>query len=427
MADDPQQENSFWLRLDNAAKIYPAIRSRELTAVIRISVELKERVKARQFSEAVQAIEGRFPYYKVKLKTGFFWYYLEHENLSVSTGADHEAPCRAFDQDELMHRILVKDNKISVEFSHILTDGTGAFEFLKTLLLTYFIKCGHSIPEEVSWRRPEEIAPKEEYEDAFKRYFEKLSAPSISVPKAFNLPFSLKRKPAFEVLLGIIPIKELIGKAKEYEVSLTVYLIAVYLYALQQIHEQLPERIKKRNNKIIRIQVPINLRNLYPSQTMRNFSLFVMPEMDMRLGWYSFEELIKVVHHQMQLETDKKLISKIISRHVGSEKNPFIRSVPLVIKSLILSKVYAAGTSKYSGVITNLGKVDFTPPINDLIKKVVFIPPPANNILKVNCGVVGFNQKLVLSFGNITTSKKLEQYFFKFITSQGISVKIEKY
>jgi NRPS condensation-like uncharacterized protein len=427
MAQHNETGNEFWLRLDNAAKIYPAVKSRELTSVIRISVELKERIKAKPFKEAIEAIEERFPYYKVKLKPGFFWYYLEYKNLPVKVKADKGIPCRAFEKDELMYRVLVKENKISLEFSHILTDGTGTFEFLKTLLLTYFTKCGHQVPDHVPWLRPTETAPVEEYEDAFNRYFKKIKGPSIHMPQAFHLPFSLKKKPRFNVILGIIPIKEIITKAKEHKVSLTEYLVAVYLYALQEVYDELPQRIKRRSNKKIRIEVPVNLRIMYPSKTMRNFSLYVMPEVDMRLGRYSFEELTKVVYHQMRMETDKKLISKMISKNVGSEKNILIGSIPLVIKSFILSKAYALGTSKYSGVLTNLGKVDFTPEINKFIKRVVFIAPPANKKLKANCGVVGFDNKLVLSFGNITQSKNLEKYFFKFLTGEGIPVKIEKY
>ncbi len=420
-------ENDFWLRLDNAAKIYPAIRSRELTSVIRISVELKERIKARPFCEAIQAIENRFPYYKVKLKRGFFWYFLEHENLPIQVMVDKRMPCRAFGKDELMYRVLVMGNKVSVEFSHILTDGTGTLEFLKTLLFTYLEKCKQPVPEGIPWFRSNEPPSSEEYEDAFNRFFKKTEAPTISIPKAFHVPFSLKPKPRFEVLLGIIPIKVIIKKAKENKVSLTEYLVAVYIYALQKVHEDQARSEKRRSNKKIRIQVPVNLRNMYPTKTMRNFSLYVMPEIDTRLGWYSFEELLKVVHHQMQLETDKKLISKMMARNVGGEKNPFIRGVPLFLKSLILSNLYKAGTQKYSGVITNLGKVDFTPEVNNYIKRIVFIPPPANKILKVNCGVVGFENKLVLSFGNITKIKNLEKYFFRFLVRQGIPVKIENY
>lgn len=417
----------FWMRLDNAAKIYPAIKNQELTSVIRISAELHERIKAKQLIEAIRSIEDRFPYYKVKLKPGFFWYYLEYENLHVPVKADSGMPCRTFSKDELMYRVLIKKNRISVEFSHILTDGTGAFEFLKTLILSYFEKCGYDLPGEIHFYHPEDIASEEEYEDAFNRYFKENTAPHINIPKAFHLPFPLKPKPRFNVLLGIMPASEIIKRAKNFNVSLTEYLIAVYFYALQEIYYDLSPREKRRSDKKIRIEVPINLRKMFPSNTMRNFSLYVIPEIDLRLGKYTFDELIKTVYHQMQLETDKKLINKMISRNVGGEKNPFIRGIPLMIKSIVLSKLYLRGTSKYSGVITNLGKIDFSPELNNLIKRFIFIPPPANKRLKVNCGVAGFDNKLVLSFGNISRSRKLEKYFFSFLTNDGIPVRIERY
>lgn len=419
--------NNFWLRLDNAAKIFPAVKNRELTSVIRVSVELQQRIKIRQFLEAAKSIENRFPYYNVKLKVGFFWYYLEFENKLVKPVIDSGIPCREFGKQEIMHRILVRNNRISVEFSHILTDGTGVFEYLKTLLFCYFEKCGITLPATVEYFRPEQEVSPEEYEDAYNRYFTKSTSPVTGISHAFHLPFPLKEKPRFSILLGIIPVSAIVKKAKEYEVSLTEYLTAVYLYALQEIYKQQPERSRKRSAKKIRIEVPVNLRKMFPSKTMRNFSLYVMPEIDLRLGEYTFEELIKTVYHQMKLETDKKLINKMISRNVGSERSLVIKSIPLIIKSLILSKVYKHNVRKYSGVITNLGKIDFPPEIINLIKRFIFIPPPANNSLKVNCGVAGFDNHLVLSFGNITRSKALEKAFFTFLTGQGIPVKIENY
>lgn len=178
--------------------------------------------------------------------------------------------------------------------------------------------------------------------------------------------------------------------------------------------------------KVARIEVPVNLRKLFPSRTMRNFSLYVIPGIDMRLGHYSFDEIIKTVYHQMQLETDKKLISKMISRNVSGEKNSFVRSLPLFIKSFFLSKLYSLGTRQYSGVITNLRKINLEPEINNHIDKFIFIPPPPNKILKINCGAVGFDNQLVLTFGNITISKELERQFFSFLTSQDIPVKMVK-
>lgn len=128
------KSKNFWLKLDNAAKLYPAIQNAELTAVFRITAVLTDRVKIRPLMTAVSLAESRFPYFRVTLKTGAFWYYLESSDLKFKVLPDFDTPCRAFGKNELLFRLLVKENRISVEFSHILTDGSGAFSFLKYVL-----------------------------------------------------------------------------------------------------------------------------------------------------------------------------------------------------------------------------------------------------------------------------------------------------
>ena len=419
-------DDGFWLRLDNAAKIFPAVQGKELTAVFRISAELKQAVRIRPFLEAIRAVENRFPYYKVGLKTGFFWYYLEQLDLPVRVLPDLGLPCRAFGHGELMFRVLVRDRRISVEFSHILTDGSGGFEFLKTVLLAYFEICGSPVSPNVHYCRPGEEPAEEEFEDAYLRYFRKVRSSKLGEKRAFHLPFRLGAKPRFDLLTAVASLEEVAAKAKESGVSITEYLVAVFLFALQGVFENLPARAKRRAGKLLQIEVPVNLRKLFPSRTMRNFSLFVKPGIDLRLGYYSFEEILKMVFHQMRLETDKKLIHKMISRNVGGEKNPFVRVLPLFLKSFFLSRIYAINTRSFSSVLTNYGKAELPPRISEQIEKFIFIPPPPNKKVKINCGVIGFEEKLILCFGNLTVSKELERRFLTFLTENGISVKIKK-
>lgn len=421
------QNDTFWMPLDNAAKIYPAIRTDELTSVFRLSVVLKERVKARQFLEAVHELEERFPYYKVTLKPGFFWFYLEHEDRSIPIKPDLDIPCRRFDKHELMFRVLVRESCISVEFSHILTDAAGGFEFLKSLLWGYLLRSGALPTETLPFLRPGENPDKEEYEDAYNHYFKKTVSPGINLRSAFHLPFPLNKPPHLNISVFEIPAGVLLKKAKSFGLSLTEYLIAVYLFVLQEIYEAMLPLQQRTHNKILRIEVPVNLRQFYPTRSMRNFSVYVLPEIDLRLGHYTFEETAETVHHLMQLETDKKLIHKIISRNVGGERNLIVKRIPLFIKSFMLKTFYSLGTSRYSGVVSNLGRVKFPPEISSLIDKFIFIPPPPSKRLKVNCGVIGFENKITLSFGNITASDVLEQRFRKFLSKQDISCKIEKY
>jgi NRPS condensation-like uncharacterized protein len=419
--------DKFWFSLDNAAKIFPAIITREVTTVFRLTAVLKQPARIKAFRKAVLLAEKRFPYYKVQLMEGFFWYYLEHLPKHIPIEVDDKPCCRKFPRGNLMIRILVRNNRINLEFSHILTDGGGALQFLKSLLILYSKECGASIPPEYDFTEPDGDIPEEEYEDAYKRYFKENIPPMVKRSKAFHIPYTLKSSPRFERLTAVLSLKQIKQAAAEKGVSITVYLVAVYLFTLQDVYES-PNTLKRyKKHKILRIQVPVNLRKIFPSRTMRNFSLFVMPEIDLRLGHYSFGEIIKTVYHQVQLETDEKLINKNISRNVGSEKKIYVRSIPLILKSFILRMKYnAVGPGQYSGVVTNLGKIDLPSETRDRIDYFVITPPPPNKLLKINCGVAGFGDKLVLSFGNITNSKEFEKKFLQFMKDRNIAVKLEK-
>jgi NRPS condensation-like uncharacterized protein len=420
------EPEKFWITLDNAAKIFPAIITKEVTAVFRLSAILKQPVKIKPLRKAVLFAEKQFPYYRVQLLEGFFWYYLEYLPKHISIEVDDKQCCRKFSKGGLLIRILLKNNSISVEFSHILTDGSGAFEFFKSILVRYSLECGAEVPHEYHLSDPVNPVSEEEYEDAYKRYFKEEIPPIVKRSKAFHLPYPLKAKPRLTLMNVIISLKQMKKVANGKGVSLTIYLVSVYLYTLQEIYKNLNNLSKYKKNKILRIQVPINLRQIFPSKTMRNFSLFVMPEIDLRLGYYTFDEIIKTVYHQIKLETDKKLINKNISRNVGSEKKLYVRGIPLFLKSLILRlKYYSLGTNQYSGVITNLGKIELPAETGKFVDHFIMTPPPPNKMLKISCGVIGFGDKLVLSFANITSSRKFEEKFLQFMNDQNIAVELE--
>jgi NRPS condensation-like uncharacterized protein len=76
-------------------------------------------------------------------------------------------------------------------------------------------------------------------------------------------------------------------------------------------------------------------------------------------------------------------------------------------------------------VLTNLGKIDLPNETGRLIDYFVMTPPPPNKKLKINCGVAGFGNKLVLSFGNVTRSLEFEDKFLQFLRDQNITVEKE--
>jgi len=76
------EQNKDWLKLDNAAKIYPATSSRKSPAQFRLAVTLNSPVKLKILQQAWERMLKRCPYFQVYLRRGFFWYYLQrHQDI----------------------------------------------------------------------------------------------------------------------------------------------------------------------------------------------------------------------------------------------------------------------------------------------------------------------------------------------------------
>lgn len=417
-----------WLKLDNAAKLFPAIMSAELTSVFRITVFLKKPIKFSVIKEALEITYRRFPYFSVSLGSGLFWYYLEYNHQIPRILTEEKIPCTAFAtkrKNEPLYRILVKENRISVEFIHILTDGGGAFEYLKSLLYTYFRLNGNNIPSDEEIILPESPISEEEIEDGYKRFFRRKIPPPGKLTKAWHLPFRLDGKPRLKIIRSQITLDKLLEVARSHSVSVTEYMVSVYLFTLQMIYLEEKEKVKKQKRGVLRIEVPVNLRKKFPSKTMRNFSLFVLPEIDLRLGVYSFDEILKIVKYQLQTGADVKQITRFLSQNVGHEKSPFVRLLPLFIKSMAISAVYKRlGSNQCSGILTNLGRVKLPKEMENLIDAFEVVPTPPNTHVKISCAMVTFKNQLRLDFGNISRSTSFEMHFLKYLTESGIPTKV---
>ncbi|MCX6302824.1 MAG: hypothetical protein NTW82_11630 [Bacteroidia bacterium] len=416
-----------WLKLDNAAKLFPAIMSDDLTSVFRITATLKEPVRYSAIKETVAITSKRFPYFNVSLGSGIFWHFLEFNDQQPRIQAEEEIPCTAFAvtrKSEPLYRIILKGKKISVEFIHILTDGGGAIEYLKSFLYTYLTLIGKNINSPGEILLPGIPVSDEEYEDGYNKFFQKLPPPAKLV-KAWHLPYKLNQRPMLRVLRAEVNVNEILEASRKNKVSITEYFVSIYFFSLQKVFVSGKEKSKREKRKVLRIEVPVNMRKLFPSRTMRNFSLFVLPEIDVRLGTYTFEEILNSVHHQLQLSADIKQISRFLSSNVSSEKLLIIRIMPLFIKKMVIASVYRGLASKrWTGILTNLGLVTLPGEMEEMVDSFDLIPPPPNPNVKVSAALVSYKNKLRICFCNITESHELEQHILKYLSDAGIHVKI---
>ena len=118
-----------WLRLDNAAKIYPAARRRNWSNVYRQSVTLLYEVDVAVLRSALDVTVKRFPSIAARLRRGFFWYYLQQVDSAPEISEEYSYPLTYMDKREIRKcafRVIVYQKLIAVEFFHSLTDGENA-------------------------------------------------------------------------------------------------------------------------------------------------------------------------------------------------------------------------------------------------------------------------------------------------------------
>ncbi|MCT4598411.1 MAG: hypothetical protein N4A50_11105 [Vallitalea sp.] len=417
-----------WYKLDNTGKLYPSITSTRVSTVFRISATLANKVEPEILQKALDNIIERFPYFKVNLKRGLFWYYFEYVAHNPQIEKETFYPCMFMffkRRKTFPFRVLYYNNRISCEFSHSITDGTGVTIFLKTLLVEYYKIKGIKSTLDSSVFDVETKVKKYEYEDSAHKYYKKRVPKPQTPKKALHFPFKLNKKGQYSIITGIINVADFKEQSKKYNCSITELLISIYFEAIQQFICSQSEEDKKRLTRRIVINVPVNLRNIYPSKTMKNFFISVTPSIDLRLGEYSREELIKYVKNYMEISTTEKYVSQYITRNVKNEKNKLIRVIPLFLKNLIMPIIYQRfGESGYTSSISNLGRIGMPQEIEHLIDRFDFYPPPSRgNIIKV--GVISYNNKLYISFGRLTRNTEIEKHFFRIIRKMDIPVKIE--
>lgn len=133
--------SNTWYSLDNAAKIYPFSMKHDYMAVFRLSAYLKENIVPEILQMALTFTVKRFPSFATTVKKGFFWHYLDATKRRYIVEPETGMPCqpiRIGRSGSQTFRVLYYQNRISVEYFHILTDGSGGMCFLKTLVAEYF-------------------------------------------------------------------------------------------------------------------------------------------------------------------------------------------------------------------------------------------------------------------------------------------------
>ena len=415
-----------WMKLDNAAKIYPAAKRRNWNNFFRISATLTEPVDVAVLRSALDVTARRFPSIAVRLRRGMFWYYLEQIPHSPAIQEEKSCPLAHVPFHEVRQcafRVLVYHNRFAVEFFHALTDGTGGLTFFKTLLAEYLSqKYGLTIPagDGVLGRLEEPDA--EELEDSFLRYAGNIKA-SRKEATAWHLTGTPEKDGFKDLVTLMIPAPALKECAKAHGVTVTGLLCAAMMQAICQLQaEKVPQR---RLRKPVKVLLPVNLRSLFPSKTLRNFASYITPEVDPRMGDYTFDEICAAVHHRMGLENNPQTMRAKFAANVASEQSPLLRVMPLFIKNLAMKAVFdTVGECKSCLCLSNLGVVRLPEVMAPYVARMDFIIGVQAKAPH-NCGVLTWNDTVYINCIRSIREPELELHFYRVLHQLGLPVKVE--
>lgn len=411
-----------WRRLDNAAKIFPVIASETMSQVFRVSVTLKEPVKPEMLQQALEDILPHIRNFRVKLRSGIFWYYFEENKKIPQVQRESTYPCKYIDPHgnrKFLFRVTYYKRRINLEVFHALMDGLGAVSVLKDLTKRYLQLVRG---EDGFWKEDDEKKPEEQVftaKDSYLENYRDLPRRKYSSRPAYQLEGNYLPLGTGQVLHGYIQVEELKQVCRRHGVSITKYLAAALIWSIWQ------EYLKgKPWGQPVVLNLPINLRAFFESDTMANFFAVTMIGYLFKNPDIRFEALLARISHQMDEKTDKKRLEENISYNVSREKEWYLRMIPLLLKRLAVNFVFRLKDQAYTMTLSNLGVIQVAPEEKEDIERFhIMIGVSRRQPLK--CTVCSYEGEMVITFTSVFSDSHLQRRFFDKLREDGIKVRME--
>ncbi|MBI9009770.1 MAG: hypothetical protein JEZ05_07050 [Tenericutes bacterium] len=416
-----------WFRLDNSAKIFPEVSTERDTNTFRVQIALTEVVEPEILQLAAIGILERYPMFRVRLKHGVFWNFLDRNTKDFKIqemGHEVNARMDTKDNNNFLFRILYRNNLIAIEMFHSLGDGGGVIMFLQSLIYEYLKLKGYPVTPDNIIKTKEGRPLEEEYEDANEKYYNKKNRKHVPEKKAYRIKGTMIPNNNTGMVSGILSTKAVLELSRSVGLTMTQYFSALMMYVIYNTQIRYRGHLKT-NQAPVKIFVPVNLRKHFPSETLRNFSNFVKTELVMTDDDITLEELFVLVKEQFEKGMTKEELIRKMSENVAFEKNFFLKFMPYYIKKVALKIGYnMLGMKLNTMSLTNIGKIVFPESMEPYIKDVSAVVC-AGSYNTVNCAILSYKDQLKITISRSILETNIEKEFFRHFTDLGLSVTIE--
>lgn len=412
------KKGAKWSRLDNAAKIFPSTSKKTDTSVFRFYCELKEEVRREPLESALGSALREFPNFLCAMRKGAFWYYLEETGTKPQVAEESKPVCSQIydgDNSALLFEVTYSGRRINLEIFHALADGTGALQFLKTIVY-YYLKEVHrdSIGSGLVFME-NDASFSEKSDDGFSRYYQKHRKTSGERQRAaYKIRCRRNYDEPLQVIEATASVKQVLEAAHTFDTTLTVYLTAVFFEAIRK-----GMSLNDRSRPVV-IQVPVNLRNYFPSMTTRNFFGLIDVSYDFSRESGEFSDLIEKIDAGFREKLTRENLAARMNKLAGIERNFFAKIAPLPLKNIALRAARGLDESHQTAVISNIGRITMPEEMSGYIDLFGVLA----STLELQLCVCSFGDKLQMSFTSAFQSTDLQKNFIRLLTSHGVEIQI---
>ena len=417
-------KQNMYFPVDNSANIHFAVLTKDRANTYRMTVEIDRSIDPVVLQEAFCAVAPRFPDLIAGVQQGFLKNIIVPADIDLTIIKDRKvlAYMPIVEINRCAFRLLYKNNKVSIEVFHSLTDGYGGMEFLKTLMCEYFIRAGITEPFRSSIVRHIDQSPTcEEYEDSFAIYAGKKKAPVNNISS--YLPGGKEPKRDIETTTGEFSAQDIRTIAHQYNVSINTLLTAVMAKSIMELQMFYCNDVDSL--KPVQIMVPADLRKIFPSRTLRNFSLYALPKVTKKDFGKDFCQVVYDIEKQIKKDFAKENLEAVMATNMTLDKNFILKNIPASLKNLVLrAGFHAVGKKQSSITLSNLGVMTFPEEISGYIKSFkVYLTPRAAS--PYNCTVSTYAGRLFVNFTRGSQHPELEPIFFANMQDLGVKAAIE--
>ncbi len=416
-----KNNNLKWDKLDNTAQIFPVIAREGMSNVYRLSAVLKEDIKPEALQKALDKILPFFDVFNSMMKKGIFWYYFEeNKRRAPRVTEESDYPCQfinPYKNNNYLFKVTYYKNRINLEVFHALTDGNGAYGFLKELTYQYL----RNITPELEGKVKDSLGVETslDQEDSYLNNYKKKEKKAYKTRKSIIIKGNKFQTSCMGIVHGIMSVEDIKKVAKEYGVTINQYIVGAYTWAIYTSYLK-----KKTSKKPIVTAVPVNLRPYFDSDTNKNFFVVVSAVFEPKKEDYTFEEVLSITTDSLKEQVTKENLEKLFSYNVSNEMNVMLRAVPLVLKKMAMKQVYNASAKANTTTVTNLGILKTSDPYSDYIDRFqAILSMSKGQNMKIT--VCSYKDTLVLTFSSCLKDSHIQKAFFRKLTEDGIDVTVE--